>query len=843
MATKSLSVDSTFVSQVLLKFMRTTESISSGSQQSSALAAVAMVFSLPRNGRGYPRARLACLAVVAIVSSLPLTALADPCPDAVVSYSAGADGGFGADLLPGIVLGLPRGTGEVAASTDVVSLGDGGQIVLAFEDNAIVNGPGPDLRIFENPFRNGPTLLFREAGFVDLSPDGLSWTRLPWQAAGFVGLAGVNPVFSNPQNGIDPRSAAAGGDVFDLADIGLSEARFVRIVDPGAAVADPGNSFPIRGAGKSGFDLDAMVGIHSAETCGGCCDTVFDDALHADDLVTLLRVASGAGASEVCGVAPCTASHCGDTDLDGGVDRADVELCLGRALGHDVACTSGECDLDGRLAATAAAPIVAGLIEIPQPLSIQSGIGLVSGWRCSAGRMTAVFDEGTPIEVAYGTTREDTRTTCGDANNAFALQWNYNLLGDGPHRLRLFDEGREFSRVDFQVVTLGAPFRRDLAGSLALRDHPAVGDWLALDWQTASQGFGISAFAAAGSGASLVGAADPSSAPLASAGSAPRSKRLSRATAPSGSSPGSALEIPQAGSVQSGIGLVSGWRCTGDVLTASFDGGAPIELAYGTTREDTRPVCGDADNAFVLLWNYALLGDGEHRVQLFDDGSEFADISFFVVTLGRPFWRDLSASFDLVDFPTAGDALTLAWQTARQSFVIESFTPAAPLPTPSAAPSPSPTPLPSPTPRPSPTSGIGPQPTASPSGTPTPGACTRVTLHVRLVAATALAGALVRIDYPGALTLPWQENLAAVRDRVKAGNAVGTAFFGIGGAAGSLRLGAVAENATLGTGEFASVVLDCAGPLPAPAALICTVDAADANGDATGASCQLTLSP
>ena len=63
---------------------------------------------------------------------------------------------------------------------------------------------------------------------------------------GYPGCAGVNPVESHPDNCIDARDPnVAGGDVFDLADLGLERARFVRIQD--AAVSGPG-----------GFDLDAV---------------------------------------------------------------------------------------------------------------------------------------------------------------------------------------------------------------------------------------------------------------------------------------------------------------------------------------------------------------------------------------------------------------------------------------------------------------------------------------------------------------------------------------------------------------------------------------------------------
>jgi hypothetical protein len=69
-------------------------------------------------------------------------------------------------------------------------------------------------------------------------------------------------VLSNPPNGIDPTDpSVSGGDSFDLADVGLAWAAYVRITDPGAAIPDPGNLVPPGTSG--GFDLDAIAAVHA----------------------------------------------------------------------------------------------------------------------------------------------------------------------------------------------------------------------------------------------------------------------------------------------------------------------------------------------------------------------------------------------------------------------------------------------------------------------------------------------------------------------------------------------------------------------------------------------------
>ena len=83
------------------------------------------------------------------------------------------------------------------------------------------------------------------------------------------------------------------------------------------------------------------------------------------------------------------------------------------------------------------------------------------------------------------------------------------------------------------------------------------------------------------------------------------------------------LGLPAAGSIQSGIGIVSGWKCTSNGLTARFDGGDELPIAYGTPRGDTLGLCADPEQqntAFALQWNYSNLTDGEHLVEILDAG-------------------------------------------------------------------------------------------------------------------------------------------------------------------------------------------------------------------------------
>jgi hypothetical protein len=176
----------------------------------------------------------------------------------VLSYTKGDKGGFNEDKLPTIVLGQPHGGGCCAGSLDVLSLGDGGEIVLGF-DVTIVDGPGVDFVVFENPFEPGgdPTAVLAEPAEVAVSEDGESWTTFPCTTMSYPygSCAGWHPVYATPENPIDPGDPSkAGGDPFDLSTTGVSRARFVRI-------RDMNRRFPAASP-TAGFDLDAVAVVH-----------------------------------------------------------------------------------------------------------------------------------------------------------------------------------------------------------------------------------------------------------------------------------------------------------------------------------------------------------------------------------------------------------------------------------------------------------------------------------------------------------------------------------------------------------------------------------------------------
>ena len=282
---------------------------------------------------------------------------------------------------------------------------------------------------------------------------------------------------------------------------------------------------------------------------------------------------------------------------------------------------------------------VVGYLENPGAASFQSGIGLISGWVCDAEAVEIVLN-GEPQEAAYGTARLDTEAVCGDSDNGFGLLFNWNLLGDGEHEVVALVDGVELDRATVTVTTLGVEFLRDVTGRCTAADFPTGDETVTLAWQQTQQNFVI---------------VD---------GPAPAGTTNRMGTPGVGY-----LENPGPNSFQSGIGVLSGWACEGTEVVIELNG-QPQPAAYGTERLDTLEMCGDTANGFGLLFNWNLLGEGEHEVVAVVDGEELGRATVRVTTLGAEFVLGAEGECVVKDFPMPGETVTLEWQQNSQNFVI-----------------------------------------------------------------------------------------------------------------------------------------------------------------------------
>ena len=208
------------------------------------------------------------LLIVACASDVELAdGAADSCPGEglyateVVSFTPGQYAGFGQDDLPDVVLGPPLPGSPNVGSLDVLSLGLGGEIVLGFGGRWLIDGPGPDLVIWENAFWVGgdPESPFAELGEVAVSADAETWHAFPCDPDAQDGLdpgcAGWRPRQEFEPCGLVPIEVEfTGGDPFDLATLGLSQVRYVRIRDLAIDGSSP----------SAGFDLDAVGAVYLA---------------------------------------------------------------------------------------------------------------------------------------------------------------------------------------------------------------------------------------------------------------------------------------------------------------------------------------------------------------------------------------------------------------------------------------------------------------------------------------------------------------------------------------------------------------------------------------------------
>lgn len=167
------------------------------------------------------------------------------------------------------------------ADGDIVSLGDSGIAVLTFA-HPIYDGPGADIAVFENGFRNpaDSTMAFLELAFVEVSSDGVNYTRFP--ATSNTPVSTQVPgsgVYMNASlvNNLAGKYVSMQGTPFDLSELAgspgldINNITHVRVIDVvgtvgahashdhnGNVINDP---YPTAFAG-GGFDLDAVGALH-----------------------------------------------------------------------------------------------------------------------------------------------------------------------------------------------------------------------------------------------------------------------------------------------------------------------------------------------------------------------------------------------------------------------------------------------------------------------------------------------------------------------------------------------------------------------------------------------------
>lgn len=180
-----------------------------------------------------------------------------------VKWGYGQNQGQSPEYFPANIFGKPDSNANrnipTSSPYEICSIGLDGEIIVGFKNFLIFDGPGPDFTIFENAFINPVTnKVFAEPAEISVSYDGVHFYSFPFDSLNLKGCAGITPT-NGAQDCFNPE--VSGGDKFDLAEIGIQQAKYIKIRDVTNLILSNSNH-PYYDPILSGFDLDAVVGLN-----------------------------------------------------------------------------------------------------------------------------------------------------------------------------------------------------------------------------------------------------------------------------------------------------------------------------------------------------------------------------------------------------------------------------------------------------------------------------------------------------------------------------------------------------------------------------------------------------
>ncbi|MFA7235397.1 MAG: hypothetical protein WC058_00915 [Phycisphaeraceae bacterium] len=158
----------------------------------------------------------------------------------------------------------------VGDSFDIVSLGNGGQITLTF-DQPITDGAGADFAVFENAV----TDTFLELAFVEVSSDGVNYFRFINDSLTAEPVSAFGIVDPTDIDGFAGKYKLGFGTPFDLASLAgtpgldiqaVTHVRLIDVIGDGSALDSDGSPIydpyqttaPSGYTSSAGFDLEAV---------------------------------------------------------------------------------------------------------------------------------------------------------------------------------------------------------------------------------------------------------------------------------------------------------------------------------------------------------------------------------------------------------------------------------------------------------------------------------------------------------------------------------------------------------------------------------------------------------
>lgn len=136
-----------------------------------------------------------------------------------------------------------------------------------------------------------------------------------------------------------------------------------------------------------------------------------------------------------------------------------------------------------------------GALENPQPNATESGIGVISGWHCTAREITVSIDGVSIGKAGSGTLRPDTASVCnGRTDTGFSLLTNFNRTSPGVHRIDVFVDGVLWQSRSYATVQSGdVEFLTGITRGGVVEDFPVQGKIATLTWSQARQSFVVTA--------------------------------------------------------------------------------------------------------------------------------------------------------------------------------------------------------------------------------------------------------------------------------------------------------------------------------------------------------------
>lgn len=244
-----------------------------------------------RQSKGEKVSRYRFIAVKNFGDSLQLTVAAKDFMEGVwaqkvIEYTQGKDVSSFTDPQRALGSWFSHQSSEVTdPSYDVVSLGNGGSLILEWGD-FVVNGEGPDFAVFENGLTAHINSVFGELAFVEVSSNGKDFVRFSSVSLGRQKVSQFAQIPADSVFNLAGARPLGWGSVFDLDELAgslevrsgildLNRVKYLKLIDiSGCGEEEESYSVerdsfsniifdPFKTTGSAGFDMAGTVLLHS----------------------------------------------------------------------------------------------------------------------------------------------------------------------------------------------------------------------------------------------------------------------------------------------------------------------------------------------------------------------------------------------------------------------------------------------------------------------------------------------------------------------------------------------------------------------------------------------------